>query len=225
MTDTGETIFSPNSAIDTEIKEMLPYFDAESQGRMRKAILNAKRAAEKHRDENTDAGARHIFREFIPATVLNQSGFSFIYEKPVQGKTPDWLDDTAKLMLESYTYERGGTSSFLDRVTSFVTDKCNKYKNIVEANSFSFIVAVYLDFLTGMSLDDCRKDSEMFRSVFDDNGSLWAILFFTETQVIDGKQNYGFFCLCVDSSVESIQNWPFPTMNLNQFIPKPPSNK
>ena len=216
LTDTEETTFSPNSAINTAIKEMLQYFNAESQGRMRKAILNAKKAAEKHGDENTDAGARHIFREFIPASTLNQNGFAFEYEKPIRGKSPDWLDDTAKLMLESYTYERGGSSSFFDRVTSSVTGKCNKYKDIVTANYLRFIVAVYLDFWTGMSVEECRADSEMFRSVFDASDSLWAILFFTETQVIDGKQQYEFFCLCVDSSVEDIPNWPFPTMCLNQ---------
>jgi hypothetical protein len=216
MTDTGETTFSPNSAINTAIKEMLPYFSAESQRRMRKAILNAKNAVEKHRDENTDAGARHIFREFIPASILNQNGFAFEYEKPIQGKTPDWLDDTARLMLESYTYERGASSSFFDRVKSSVTGKCNKYKDIIAANSLRFVVAIYLDFLTGMSLDECREDSEMFRSVFDTNDSLWAILFFTETQVIGSRQHYGFFCLCADSSFETIRNWPFHTMNLNQ---------
>lgn len=215
MTDTGDNKFSPNSAINTAINEMLPYFNAESQGRMRKAILHAKKAAEKHRDENTDAGARHIFREFIPATILNLNGFAFEYEKPIQGKTPDWLDDTASLILESYTYERDGSSIFFDRVTSSVTDKCNKYKDIVVANSLRFVVTVYLDFLTGMSLDECREDSEMFRSVFDTNDSLWAMLFFTETQVIGGNQHYGFFCLCADSSFEAIPNWPFHTIRLN----------
>jgi len=102
-------------------------------------------------------------------------------------------------MMESYTYERGGSSSFIDRVTSTVTAKCNTYKDILASNSLGFIVAVYLDFLTFMTLDECREDSEMYRSVFDDNDSLWAILFFTETQVIEGKkQHYGFFCLCKD---------------------------
>jgi hypothetical protein len=118
-------------------------------------------------------------------------------------------------MLESYTYERGGTSSFLDRLTSSVTDKCNKYKDIIAVNSFRFVVAVYLDFLTGMSLDDCSDDSKVLRSVFDSNDSLWAILFFTETHVIDGKQRYGFLCLCVDSSFDAFPNWPFYTINLN----------
>ncbi len=216
MADTRETTFSPNSAIDSAIKEMLPCFNIESQRRMRKAILNAKKAAEKHRDENTDAGARHIFREFVPASVLNQNGFAFEYNKPVQGKTPDWLDDTARLMLESYTFERGGSSSFFDRVTSSVTSKCNKYKDIVATNSLRFLVAVYLDFLTGISLEDCHEDSEKFRPVFDVNDSLWAILFFTETNVIGGKQLYGFFCICADSSVEDIPNWPFHTIHLNQ---------
>jgi hypothetical protein len=216
MTDTGETTFSSNSAIDTEIKEMLTHFSAESQGRMRKAILNAKKAAEERLDENTDAGARHIFREFIPVSIMNQSGFAFEYEIPMQGKKPDWLDKTASLMLESYTYERGGSSNFIDRVTSSVIGKCNKYKQIITANPLRFIVAVYLDFLTCISIDDCHEDSEKFRSVFDANDSLWAILFFTETYVKNGKQQYGFFCLCADSSFEAIPNWPFHTMNLNQ---------
>lgn len=215
MTYSGEPIFSANSAIDALIKEILPCFNAESQQRMTKAILSAKKAAEKHGDENTDAGARHIFREFIPASILNQNNFAFEYEKPIQGKTPDWLDDTAKLMLESYTFERGGASSFFDRVTSAAIEKCSKYQDIVVANSLLFIIIVYLDFLTGITLDECLEDSEMFRSVFDTNHALSAILFFTETQIICGKQHYGYLCLCADSSVTAIPNWPFPTVLLN----------
>lgn len=216
MADSNEIIFSPNSSIDTAIKEMLPNFSPKSQGRMRKAILNAKKAAEKHQDENTDAGARHIFREFIPASILNQKGFAFEYEKLIEGKRPDWLDIPERLMLESYTFERGASSRFFDRVTSSVTDKCNKYKDIIAVNSLRFIVAVYIDFLTCMTLDECREDSEMFRPVFNTNDSLWAILFFTETYVIGGRQQYGFFCLSADSSYEAIPHWPFQTMNLNQ---------
>ncbi|NQT68803.1 MAG: hypothetical protein HQ552_04415 [Desulfobacteraceae bacterium] len=216
MTPDGDIIYSPNSAIDVAIKEMLPNFDSASQRRMRKAILNAKRAAENHRDENTDAGARHIFREFILAYTLNQNGFAFEYEKPIQGKTPDWLDDTALLMLESYTYERGGSSNFFDRVKSSVTSKCNKYNNIVVANDFRLVVAVYIDFLTCMTLEECRESSEGFRPVFHDNDSLWAVVFFTETQVINSKQQYEFFCLSADSSFEDIPNWPFATMSMER---------
>ena len=216
MSNTNEIIFSPNSSIDNAIKDMLPNFSPESQGRMRKAILNAKKAAEKYQDENTDAGARHIFREFIPASILNEKGFALEYEKLIDGKRPDWLDVTARLMLESYTFERGASSRFYDRVTSSVTDKCNKYKDIIASNSLRFIVAVYLDFLTGMTLNECREEAEMFRPMFDTNNSLWAILFFTETYPVGGKQQYGFFCLCADSSYEAIPNWPFQTMKLNQ---------
>jgi hypothetical protein len=215
MSDSGEIVFSLNSAIDIAIKEMLPYFSSESQRRMQKAILAAKKAAEKQCDENTDAGARHIFREFIPASIMNKNGFALEYEKPVGGKKPDWLDDTAKMMLESYTYERGGSSPFLIRVAAAINDKCNKYKNIIEANSLRFVVVVYLDFLTGESLDERREDANMFTTIFDANNPLWAILFFTETQVIGGKQRYGFFCLCKDSSFEVIPNWPFETVKLN----------
>lgn len=224
MHDTGETTFASNPAIDAAIKEMLPYFSMESQGRVRKAILDAKKAVEKYRDENADAGARHIFRELIPATCLNKQGFAFEYAQAIQGKTPDWFDATAGLLLESYTFERGGSSRYIDRIASTVSSKCAKYNDIIAARSLRFIVAVYLDFLTGMTLDNCREDFESFRPVFDANDLLWAILFFTETQVkrqfIDGKlhqaQRYGFFCLCVDSTFDAIPNWPFETMNIRQ---------
>jgi hypothetical protein len=85
-------------------------------------------------------------------------------------------------MLESYTYERGGSSGFFDRVTAAVAEKCRKYEDIVAGRSLRFIVSVYLDFLTGMSLDECAEDFERFRPTFDNNDSLTAILFFTETQ-------------------------------------------
>jgi hypothetical protein len=214
MSDSGEIVFSPNSAIDAAIKEMLPYFSPDSQRRMQRAILDAKKAAEKQRDKNTDAGARHIFREFIPASILNKKGFALEYERFIEGKRPDWLDDTAKLMLESYTYERGAFSPFLVRVTAAINDKCNKYSDTIEANSLRFVVAVYLDFLTGMLLEECREDYKMFRPLFDANNCLWAILFFTETQVVRGRQDYGFFCICRDSSFKAIANWPFETMGL-----------
>jgi hypothetical protein len=224
MRDTGESTFASNPAIDAAIKEMLPYLSIESQGRVRKAILDAKRAVEKYRDENADAGARHIFRELIPAAFLNKQGFSFEYAQAIQGRTPDWFDATSGLLLESYTFERGGSSRYIDRITSAVSSKCAKYNDIIAEKSLRFIVAVYLDFLTGMTLDDCNEDSESFRPIFDANDLLWAILFFTETQVegqlIDGKlhktQHYGFFCLCVDSTFEAIPNWPFETVNVRQ---------
>ncbi len=190
-----ENTFSPNSSIDTSIKKILKYFDIDSQRRMKKVILDAKKAAEKHQNENTDAAARHKFREFIPAYILNREGFAFEYEKPIHGKTPDWLDDTNKLMLESYTYERGGTSSLVDRAISAVNNKYNKYKKILAADSLQLIISVYLDFLSVMSLDECRGYSEEFRTLLKDNDLLKLIVFFTETRVVDGVPYYGLYCL------------------------------
>ena len=195
MDDYDEIIFSPNKAIDASIKEMLPSFDVGSQKRMCRAILKAKKAAENHSDENTDAGARHIFREFIPAYKFNLTGFNFEYEKQIQDKTPDWIDFSTKHMMESYTFERGGSSPFLDRITAAVDEKCKKYKEIIDEESLSFMVAVYLDFLTGMTLEECREQSKSFRPVFEDNKALWAILFFTETHVRGISNSMDFIAL------------------------------
>ena len=212
MENYEEFVFSPNSAIDTEIRDLLANFSSESQQRMRKAILNAKKAVEKHHDENTDAGARHIFREFIPASIFNQHGFAFEYEDPINGKKPDWTDTTQKLMMESYTYERGGYSSFFDRENSSIRTKCQKYAEIIKLYSFHFIVAVYLDFLAGMTLEECHEDAEMFRTVFETNDSLYTILFFTETQVIVNFQKRAQNPLLLAAGFDKV-DVPIPWLN------------
>lgn len=203
-----------NNAIDISIKEMLPSFDEISQKRMVNAIANARKAAEKFRDENTDAGARHIFREFIPAYLLNQKGFSLEYEKTIQGKTPDWVDENAKLIVDSYTYERGGSAIFVDRLSDNINKKCNKYKDIISVKSFYFVVAVYIDFLSDTLVVECREEPQQFKFIFEANESLSAILFFSESNAVNKRQNYEFFCVCRDSFIGGITNWIFPTQPL-----------
>lgn len=214
MMDFEKITFSSNFAIDASIKEMMPSFSEVSQKRMQKAILDAKRSAEKHRDENTDANARHIFREFIPAHRLNQNGFDLEYEKSIQGKKPDWLDEKAGLLIESYTYERGGSSTFWDRLSTVVASKCNKYKSIITANSFGFVIAVYLDFLTGISPEECGEELEMFCSLFDQNDILEAIIFFSEDWCTREKQEYKFYCISKASFLKAFPNWPFETASI-----------
>lgn len=209
-------VFSPNKSIDAAIKQMLPEFDEQSQGRMKKAIRDAGGAALKYKDENSDAGARHKFREFIPAYVLNRCGYSLQYESRIDGKTPDWLDRTEGLLLESLTFERGGTSPFAKRVPEGVALKCCKYSILAARHSLSIVVSVYLDFLTGIELDECREERTCFRDLFHDHPSLWGILFFTEQYggVLIGQQPYRFLCLTSDPSLKAGTNWHIPTFNV-----------
>jgi hypothetical protein len=206
---TDNTVLSPNLAIDSSIKQMLPSFSDTSQRRIRKAILDAKRAAEEHRDENTGAEARHVFRELIPAYVLNQKGFALEYHQPIRGKTPDWLDSDSRLMVESYTYERGGRSALPERVSSLAAEKCLKYKDILVANYLYFVLAVCIDFESGADLEDCLEASETFRSLLGGLGSLSAIVFFSETYFIGKTQKYRFISHHGASLVAALPNWPF----------------
>ena len=212
---TSSNVFSPNSAIDAAIKEMLPHFSETSQHRMRKAIRNAGRAVAKHHDENTDAGARHVFREFVPAYVLNRYGYSLEYNRSIDGKTPDWFDATSGLLMEVYTYERGGISPFVDRVASAVRGKCGKYRDVVDALSLRFMVAVYVDFLTCVTLEECYEDRGEFRTAFDDWAELWAVIFFAEdhmaTTTIAG-QPYRFLSLTADHAFRQMPRWRLPSV-------------
>lgn len=211
-------VFSPNKSIDASIKFMLSAFNPKSQQRMKKAIRDAGRAAQKQKDENTDAGARHVFREFIPAYILNRSGFQLEYEHSIDGQTPDWVDQNRKLIVENATFERGGKSPFLSRVQSSVASKCEKYSDLVNKHSFAFIVAVYLDFLTPVELEDCYDDRTKFRPMFDAQPTLRGLLFFAEEAggVRIPHQPYGFMCLTNDATLECEPNWHIPTFMVGQ---------
>lgn len=211
-----DPVFAPNSAIDADIKRIFPNFSEASQRRMRKAILAARDAALKHDDENTDAAARHIFREFVVASHLNERGFAFEYEMPIEGLKPDWLDVSARLLMESYTFERGGTSTFVDRVVSAVSTKCDRYGHAAQANGLRIVIAVYLDFLTGVTLEECLEEAASFKPVFSAKKSLWAIVFFTDTRVVKGRQEYDYCCLCAADPSDTNPQWPIVTMNVSR---------
>ncbi len=147
---------------------------------MKKAIRDRGKAIHKHNDENTDSEARHIFREFIPAYILNLCGYSFEYENNIDGMTPDWLDSSERLLLEVFTFERDGRSPFKKRVKNRIADKYDRYAKVINRHSLSMIVSVYLDFITCIDLKHCYKHRASFRELFNIYSSLWGILFFTE---------------------------------------------
>lgn len=206
------TVFSTNKAINAEIHRMMPFFSDTSQRRIRKELLSSKRSLEKHRDENTDAGARHVFRALIPAKRLNENGWSLEYNVFIDGKTPDWLDLSAGLLLEAYTYERYGASGFNERVVEAVTDKCRKYAQIAADNNLGILVSVYLDFITCMTLEECQEEAKAFRPLFGAYAALRGVLFFTEKTVqLRGVQQYDFLCITTDPTLDVVANWPFNT--------------
>ena len=216
MSDT--TRFAPNSSINASIEEMMPSFDDVSQRRMTKAIRDAGKAAAKHQDENTDSAARHIYREFIPAYVLNQCGYSLEYEVAIEGKTPDWLDQQSQLLIDGYTFERYGSSPFPERVVSSVASKCDKYESIAIKHSLSIVVSVHLDFISCIDFEDCYDERRAFAGVFRDFACLQGILFFAEHK--DGirmaGQPYGFFTLTSDGRIAPGETWPFQTVSVDE---------
>lgn len=196
---------------------MLPEFDEQSQRRMKKMIHNRGKAIRKHNDENTDSEARHIFREFIPAYVLNRCGYSLKYEIEIDNMTPDWLDPNERLLLESFTFERGGRSPFIKRVSTGIENKCDRYASVIKKHSLSMVVSVYLDFLTCIDFDDCHNHRTSFCELFNRYPSLWGILFFTEKDggVLIGGQPYDFMCFTTDASLRHGNNWTIKTFNVS----------
>lgn len=209
----SDEIFSQNKAIDAAFKQMLTVFDKASQHRMKKTIRDAGNAIAKQQTEekieNADAGARHKCREFIPAYVLNLHGYSFQYDVRIDGKTPDWLDNKSSLLMEVFTFERNGKSSFQSRVYSGVEEKCSKYSMIADDHSLSIVVAVYLDFLTSVDFDDCEESFPSFRPLFDQYQQLVGILFFTEQSggFPIGGQPYKFMCVAPEARLADHPIW------------------
>ncbi len=215
---TEDAKYSRNKSIDAAIKEMLIAFDEPSQRRMKKTIRDAGNAVLKHQNENTDAGARHKFREFIPAYLLNLNGYSLQYDFEIEGKTPDWIDKKYRFMMESLTFERGGTTPFQFRVYAGVAEKCSKYSAIADHHDLSIVIAVYLDFLTGVDFEDCYEGRASFCPLFIQYERLAGILFFTEqnSDFQIGGQSYGFMCLTTGNRLVNQINWPVQTFDIGK---------
>ena len=116
--------------------------------------------------------------------------------------------------MDSYTFERGATSPFLDRVKASVRTKCGTYHDIISTCSLRFVVAVYLDFLACVLLEECYEQRAEFRTTFNDNDTLWAIMFFTEGTpgISIAGQPYRFLCLTADDDFAQTANWHLPSI-------------
>jgi hypothetical protein len=225
--------YSDNNSINKEIANLLTMFDPISKRKMEKAIICKFRNLKKqHESKNTtiekyDSEARHIFREFIIGAKLNEFGYNFEYEKNIENKTPDWIDENQNILIDSYTYERSGRSDLYTRLTDNIEGKCNKYRNIIKKNNYKFIVSVYIDFYTSYSFEDIKENSEKIWNIFNYNSNLWGIIFFTESYVTNKKQNYDFVFYCKDDTYKILPFGFFKTENISKihdenktFIPK-----
>jgi hypothetical protein len=170
--------FTDNQSINNQLNAMLSEFSEASRSRMRKKIRHDI-AALKKQGTKVDAQARHTFREFLPAQQLNHNGFDLEYSKLIGGQTPDWFDESNKLVLEVFTVERGGTSDPMKRMADNVTEKVNKYEKLVVANSLRFVVAVHGDFLSCFEVDECEESIKDHR-LFEQHHNLSGIIFFAE---------------------------------------------
>jgi len=183
--------FAGNPAINADIHEMLAKFPESSRSRMRRKIRKARDAAVKTGSEEADAQARHIFREFVVATRLNANGLHLEYEKKLGGRTPDWYDEESRLLLEVFTCERGGRANPVKRIAERITEKVADYRQLVEDHNLYYLVAVYGDFMTGLDADDCKEAIES-GDLFNQHPALSGVVFFSESTVIGGKQQYRF---------------------------------
>jgi len=147
----------------------------------------------------------------IPAAILNTLGYQFEYESKFGKQTPDWFNKDSSTLMESFTFERGGSSPFLKRINCRINKKCERYLKIVDEYSLNLIVSIYLDFGTGVRIEKCLNNSEYFYQIFKSNPSLRGILLFDEgTNDIIPELHYRFRCLTVDNSLENINRLGIP---------------
>jgi hypothetical protein len=175
--------FAGNSVINAAIHEILAGFSEPSLSRMLKKIRCDGATASKLRTDDADAGARHTYREFVVARKLNEGGSNLEYSSDFNGQTPDWYDRDEKLLLEVFTCERGGRSDPRQRMSSTIVEKVNKYKQLVNDKSLSFVVAVHGDFETFLDSDDCEQaisDNQLFAN----HPELSGVIFFDESHVV-----------------------------------------
>jgi hypothetical protein len=147
-----EEFFTPNQSINDSLNEMLAGFPEPSCSRMRRKIQRDIAALHKHRTSETERQCLHTFREFIAGWELFQHGYDVEYEKPLGTQTPDWVDETNKLVMEVFSFERHSVKVAADRIS----EKVARYGQAVAANSLHLVVAMHGTFDSFFDDIDCE---------------------------------------------------------------------
>jgi hypothetical protein len=179
----AEEHFTDNQSINDDLNEILAAFPELSRSRMRRKIREDIATLRKLGTDDAEAQTRHTFREFLVGWQFFQRGYDLEYNRNIGGQTPDWCDESEKLVIEVFTCERGGTSDVVKRVVDCVRDKVGKYGRMVAAESLHFVVAIHGDFLSLLDDFDCQtaaKDGRLFGEEHDLSG----VVFFAETNVV-----------------------------------------
>jgi hypothetical protein len=181
MSDGPYEHFAGNRSINDSLNEILNAFLEPSRSRMRKRIRDSLKALHKNHTEQTEQQAFHAFREFLIGWQLNQNGFALEYGKSVHGQTPDWYDEDANLVLETFTVEVG-TSDPTKRAVGSVAGKVSKYHKLLNANSHQFVVGIHGVFEGTFDTEDCHDVARTGR-LFGEAKELSGVIFFEATNV------------------------------------------
>jgi hypothetical protein len=148
---------------------------------MRKRITSERHALDKH-PHLDDANALNAFNEFIVGYQLFCAGIRIEYSKTVGVQTPDWVADAEKLLLEVFTINPGGDSE--RRAADSMREKASKYRDIITANDYRFVLGVHGHFETAFDEYDCAQAlvrSQNFPN--DPADSISGVVYFAETHV------------------------------------------
>jgi len=174
---------------------MLARFGEPSRSRMR-AKINADRAAVRDQagettTEQADATARHTYHEFVVGLHLQRAGLQPEYNCKLDGKTSDWFDERARLLLEVFTCERGGTTAVPARVASRIAGKVRKYAETVRRHGLCFVVAVYGDTLSGLAAAGCEEAIHNGQ-LFVEHRELSGVIYFAQLSGMNHTGAYAF---------------------------------
>ena len=119
----------------------------------------------------------HTYRELLVGAHLRDRGFDVLYERTLQGKTPDWTsfdksgqpleildvvtmhqkpekhDDIGKSLQSLGTWS-GWITVPPDHIYGKLSEKAGKYSKLVKAEDLPFVIAVYSDFYASISSRD-----------------------------------------------------------------------
>jgi hypothetical protein len=178
-----------NAGIHRHIRTLVNEFAEPSRSRMRLKMRNDRAAARELGTAEADAAVRHTYHEFLVGRHLQRIGLSPEYNRSIAGKTPDWFDARARLLVEVFSVD-GGTTDASSRVISRLAKKLLRYAPMVQAESLSFVIAVHGDdqrLFTVDRLEDVLKNNDLFVKTKDLSGVLFVGEEAEQARPLDGR--------------------------------------
>lgn len=182
--------FCVNTSINSAINRIFLCLDKKSEKMATRKIEEAIKKDNKSGTKDSNNQAKDVFIELIVGEYLIENGYNVKYGVTLDGKTPDWYDSKALLLVEHTTihapnsideefHTKGKVAYFPDntpRAIKSLDNKKDTYSKIISKLNLRYVISIHGSFESLAEAKNCEEALQQ-NNFFQNNPHVSGVLF------------------------------------------------